>query len=269
MPFVDTGAVSLFYREQGSGEPPLLLIHELGGSGESWSGVLPRLAAARRTIAPDLRNAGRSEKPPGVVQLDDLADDLSAMLDALRLDTVDVVGSALGSLVAVAMALRHPARVRRLVLCACAPEISDTTREYLATRAERVRRDGMRPVADASLANAFPAPHEAARRAYRPHFLANDPAGCAELSLALTRMQIVKDFARIAAPTLVIQGAHDFIWPPEIGQRVAALIPGARFHLLPDGAHFPHLQVPDELAAVALDFLAEAAPPLSRAGDPD
>ena len=172
-------------------------------------------------------------------------------MDALRLDTADIVGSALGSLVAVVMALRHPARVRRLVLCACAPEITDTARDYLATRAERVRQGGMRPVADASLKNAFPDLHEAARRAYRPHFLANDPAGYAELSLALTRLKIAPaDFARIAAPTLVIQGAHDFIWPPETGRRVAALIPGARFHLLPDGAHFPHLQVPDELATV-------------------
>ena len=121
MPFFDTGTISLFYREQGSGQPPVLLIHELGGSGDSWGGVLPRLAAARRTIAPDLRNAGRSEKPPGAVELEDLADDFSALLDALRLDTADIVGSALGSLVAVVMALRHPARVRRLVLCAARP----------------------------------------------------------------------------------------------------------------------------------------------------
>jgi pimeloyl-ACP methyl ester carboxylesterase len=261
MPFVDTGAISLFYREQGSGQPPALLIHELGGSGKSWSGVLPLLAGARRAIAPDLRHAGRSEKPPGAVELDDLADDLAALLDALRIDAADVVGSALGSLVAVVMALRHPARVRRLVLCACAPEITDTARDYLATRAERVRREGMRPVADASLTNAFPAPHEGARCAYRPYYLANDPAGYAELSLALTRLKIgPADFACIAAPTLVIQGAHDFIWPPDIGQRVAALIPGARFHLLADGAHFPHLQVPSELATVVLDFLTAASP---------
>ncbi len=261
MPFVDTGAISLYYREQGSGQPPVLLIHELGGSGESWSGVLPLLAVARRVIAPDLRHAGRSEKPPGAVELDDLADDLAALLDALRLDTVDVVGSALGSLIAVVLALRHPVRVRRLVLCACAPEIGDAAREYLATRAQRVRREGMRAVADASLNNAFPDPHGAARRAYRPRYLANDPAGYAELSLALTRMQIAPaDFARIAAPTLVVQGAHDFIWPPETGERVAALIPEARFHLLADGAHFPHLQVPDALATVGLDFLTAATP---------
>lgn len=261
MPFIDTGAVSLFYREQGSGQSPVLLIHELGGSSESWSGVLPLLAVTRRAIAPDLRHAGRSEKPPGAAELDDLADDLAALLDALRLDEVDVVGSALGSLVAVVLSLRHPARVRRLVLCACAPEIADAARDYLAIRAERARREGMRPLADASLTNSFPAPHEPARRAYRPHYLANDPAAYAELSGALTRMRLApSDFARIAAPTLVIQGAHDFIWPPETGLRVAALIPGAQFHLLANGAHFPHLQVPAELSAVVLDFLTSARP---------
>lgn len=259
MPFVDTGKVSLFYHEQGSGQPPVLLIHELGGSSSSWSGVIPRLAVARRTIAPDLRNAGRSEKPPGPVELADLADDLADLLSALRLDGVDVVGSALGSIVALVLALRHPSRVRRLMLCACAPEITDTAREYLAGRAERVRRSGMRDAAEDSLRNAFPGGHEAARRAYRPIYLGNDPAGYAELSLALTRLRLTaEDFARVAVSTLVVQGAQDFIWPPETGQRVASLIPGARFQVLPDGAHFPHLQVPDALSRLVLAFLGSS-----------
>lgn len=261
MPFVDTGKISLFYQEQGSGHPPVLLIHELGGSGSSWSGVLPRLAGARRSIAPDLRNAGNSEKPPGPVELEELADDLADLLDALRLETVDVVGAALGSIVALVLTLRHPARVRKLMLCACAPGITETAREYLFQRAVRVRQRGMRAVTDESLHNAFPDVHEAARRAYRPSYLANDPAGYAELSLSLTRMRVTPgQLAQIAAPTLVVQGARDFIWPPETGQRVTSLIPGARFHVLADGAHFPHLQVPEAVSRLALDFLSGAGP---------
>jgi 3-oxoadipate enol-lactonase len=65
MPYVDTGRVSLFFENIGSGGIPVLLLHELGGSSESWREVIPLLAADRRVIAPDLRCAGRSEKPPG------------------------------------------------------------------------------------------------------------------------------------------------------------------------------------------------------------
>jgi len=118
MPYVDTGAVSLFLDEAGSGGIPVLLLHELGGSSESWRAVIPLLAADRQVIAPDLRCAGRSEKPPGGFALTDAADDLDAMLGALSIDRVDVIGAALGSLVGALLAIRHPARVGRLMMCA-------------------------------------------------------------------------------------------------------------------------------------------------------
>src|SRR5581483_8335998 len=90
MPYIDTGAVSLFFGEAGSGGTPVLLLHELGGSSESWRAVIPLLAADRRVIAPDLRCAGRSEKPPGAFTLAETADDLAALLGALNLDRLDV-----------------------------------------------------------------------------------------------------------------------------------------------------------------------------------
>jgi pimeloyl-ACP methyl ester carboxylesterase len=96
MPYIDTGAVSLFFEDAGSGETPVLLLHELGGSSESWRAVTPLLAADRRVVAVDLRCAGRSEKPPGGFTLADAADDLAALLRALDIDRVDVVGAALG-----------------------------------------------------------------------------------------------------------------------------------------------------------------------------
>src|ERR1700735_5032626 len=61
MPCIDTGRISLFFTEAGSGEVPVLLLHELGGSSESWREVIPLLAADRRVIAMDMRCAGRSE----------------------------------------------------------------------------------------------------------------------------------------------------------------------------------------------------------------
>ena len=71
---------------------PVLLLHELGGSSESWRGVIPRLASDRRVIAVDFRCAGRSEKPIGSFELSDLANDIEALLQALGIaDRVDVI----------------------------------------------------------------------------------------------------------------------------------------------------------------------------------
>src|SRR5712691_10298220 len=130
MPRIDTGRVSLFFEDAGSGTPPMLLLHELGGSSESWRAVIALLASDHRVIAVDMRCAGHSEKPPGPFTL---ADDLDALLRSLNLATpVDVIGAALGSLAGALLALRHPARVRRLMMCAVAPDMAGPTRAYLA-----------------------------------------------------------------------------------------------------------------------------------------
>jgi 3-oxoadipate enol-lactonase len=257
MPYVDIGRVSLFFSEAGSGGIPVLLLHELGGSSESWREVIPLLAPDRRVIAVDFRCAGRSEKPIGSFGLTDVADDIDALLHALGIaDPVDMLGAALGSLVGALLAIRHTERVRRLMMCAVAPYMAGPTRAYLAERAEKVRTVGMRGVAEASLANSFPASHPEQRAAYRAIYLGNDPAAYAELSLSLARLDMTAaDWGMIRAPTLVASGAHDFLWPPEIGQQVAKLIPNARFEVMHDAGHFPHLQVPETLTGLACGFL--------------
>ena len=157
MPCIDTGHISLFVAEAGGGGVPVVLLHELGGSSESWREVMPLMAATRRTIAVDMRGAGRSEKPPGRFDLADVADDLEGLLRALEIaGPVDVVGAALGSLVGALLAIRHPERVRRLMMCAVAADMAGPTRAYVAERAEKVRVAGMRGVAEVSLANSFP-----------------------------------------------------------------------------------------------------------------
>ena len=213
----------------------------------------------RRVIAVDVRCAGRSEKPPGPFTLADVADDLDGLLQALNLGgPVDVIGAALGSLIGALLAIHHPAQVRRLAMCAVAPEMAGPTRHYLAERAEKVRALGMRGVAEASLANSFPASHPAERAAYRGIYLGNDPAAYAELSLALGRLEMTAaDWREIQAPVLVASGAHDFLWPPPIGRQVAALIPEARFEVIEDAGHFPHLQAPATLVGLARSFFLD------------
>lgn len=256
MPYIETGRSSLFFEEAGSDGVPVLLLHELGGSSESWRAVIPLLSTDHHVLAADMRCAGRSEKPPGPFALADVADDLDEFLRALGLqEPVDVIGAALGSLAGALLAIRHPERVRRLMLCAVAPDMAGPTRSYLAERAGKVRTMGMRGVADASLANSFPASHPAERAAYRGIYLGNDPTAYAELSLALGRLEMTAaDWSAIRAPVLVASGADDFLWPPAVGRQVAALVPGARFDVMADAGHFPHLQAPATLVRLARGF---------------
>lgn len=261
MPYAELRDVSLFYEDAGVGDPPVLLLHELGGSSESWRHITPLITVCRRVIAPDMRCAGRSEKPPAQFEITDVATDITALLDNLHIDRVDVVGAALGAMVAAVLASQAPPRVRRIVLCAVTDTVDQRTRDYLNQRAGKLRSTGMRGVVEASLVNAFPEHHAAARAGYRPIYLANDPAAYGELSKALARMSATPDLWRnIACPALVMSGRHDFIWPPELGRRVADHLPHATFLELADAGHFPHLQTPQALSNAALPFLSRTSP---------
>lgn len=258
MPYADANGITLHYLDAGpSDAPAILLLPELGGSAESWAAVIPLLTPSHRVIAVDYRGAGRSEKPVAPFTLEQAADDLAAVVSGLGLAQTDVIGAALGSLMGLLLASRHPAMVRRLAMFAVADDMDGPTADYVSRRAVRIRAEGMRAVVDASLANSFPDAFAAERAAYRPLFLGNDPAAYAAMSLALARARFPDTVWRaVTAPTLAASGAHDFIWPPELGRRTAARIAGARFELLADAAHFPHLQTPDTVASLALRFFS-------------
>jgi pimeloyl-ACP methyl ester carboxylesterase len=81
------------------------------------------------------------------------------------------------------------------------------------------------------------------------------------LSKALARVSVTRDLWRnIQCPTSVMSGRHDFIWPPELGRRVAKHLPHATFLELADAGHFPHLHTPEALADAALRFLLRTSP---------
>lgn len=116
---VDAGGLRMHIAEAGEGEgrrDPILLVHGWPQHHYEWRGVIPLLTAAgRRVIAPDLRGFGWTDAPPGPVSAEVFATDLAALLDALELDRVDVVGHDWGGFSSFLLALDHPTRVRRLL----------------------------------------------------------------------------------------------------------------------------------------------------------
>lgn len=111
---IDTGRVRLHVVEAGDG-PPVLLLHGWPQHWYAWRHVIPRLAGSHRVIAVDLRGAGESDAPAIGYGTADLVADVIALLDALDLPTVDVVGHDRGGSIAFRLVLDHPERVRRLI----------------------------------------------------------------------------------------------------------------------------------------------------------
>ena len=173
--FVEANGVALRYELSGSGPKTLALVHEMGGSLESWDFVLPRLAEGRRVLRYDTRGAGLSEKVRGSLHIDTMADDLRALLDALNVDgPVALAGVAVGAAIAIRFAARYPERAAALVAMGPATGVTGDRRAATLARAEAIEKDGMRAVEQASLAASYPpvVRHDQARfEAFRSRWL--------------------------------------------------------------------------------------------------
>jgi pimeloyl-ACP methyl ester carboxylesterase len=119
---VQVGRNEWFVREAGNRDsPPLVLVHGWSFDGEmNFYGIIPALAEDFRVIVMDQRGHGKSDRIRGSFEVEDLADELSGVLDVLGVSGATVVGYSLGGMVAQTLALRHPAKVERLVLAATA-----------------------------------------------------------------------------------------------------------------------------------------------------
>jgi 3-oxoadipate enol-lactonase len=248
MPRLLANNVGLHYVEAGRGEPPLLLLHGLGGSLDIWRPILGTLAAARRVLAGDHRGHGASDKPGGPYTVRLLADDWVAALDALGIARADLLGLSLGGAVAMTIAARDPARVRALVL--------EDTWAYphpdfvgmLRARLELLARGDMAGYAEAAIpqvySDAYARANPAALDAYRARVAATEPGPLASAVRACLAHDMRGELARITAPTLVIVGAEDRLTPPFHAQYLFHAIAGAKLAVIEGSAHFPHLEAP-------------------------
>jgi 3-oxoadipate enol-lactonase len=256
MPFITLPAVGqepalmLHYESWGqpSAQPTLVLVHELGGTLESFREFAQQLAPRHHVVAYDQRGCGLSEKPGVPYGLDALGQDIGRLVEALDLrGPFNLMGLALGAVVALHYARQSMPRVRSLILCDGTSGIDENARGYLLNRAEKIRRQGMRSVLESSLKNSFrgllegPLPDFYLR--YSDQFLTNCPNSYAQHSEALAQMALDdQDFQRISCPVLVATGRNDFIWPIPTGEELAAKLTNARFQVVEGAAHFPPIQ---------------------------
>jgi 3-oxoadipate enol-lactonase len=260
MSFIEVNGVALRCELSGSGSRTVVLIHEMGGSLESWDEVAPRLAARRRVLRYDTRGAGLSEKVRGALSIDTMVDDLAALMDALGITgRVALAGIAVGGAIALHAAARLPQRISAAVVGSPAIGIAADRRAAVLARVDGIERDGLRSVVDDSMANGYPPElrADAARfAAFRARWLGNDPASYAAIYRMLAGTDLQAELARIGCPVLVLGGALDRVRPPALAEPVARAIPGARYALLQTG-HYMAVETPELVTAAVSEFLDE------------
>jgi len=257
MNFIEANGVSLRYAVEGSGKP-IVLIHEMGGTIESWGLLAPLLAAKRRVVRYDTRGAGFSEKISGALSIDTMTGDLIALLDGLGITgKVALAGTAVGGAIALHTAARFPDRVAAAIVSSPAISIPPEAREATRGRIDAMVRDGMRSAIEATAANSYPPElrTDVARfDAFKARWLANDPESYAAIYRMLVDMDLAPELSSIACPVLAIGGEFDRGRPPSRVEPIAKAVPGAIFKVLPVG-HYAGLQKPELMASEIGAFL--------------
>lgn len=245
------------YAVSGTRGRPALLIHEMGGSLESWDPVLEFIPREQRIIRCDLRGSGGSEKIRGEITCDDLADDVLELLDHLRItEPVNVTGVAIGGCTALRFAARNPERVHRLAPINPPTDAFGRSGEVLRERAKAADAHGMRAIVESALARSYPdflREDKERYDAYVARFLTNDPTSYAHIVRALANIDFTGVLERIRAPTLFLSGRHDLVRRSADIAAITPRVPGARF-LEIDGGHMPSVQAPAALAKVLTEF---------------
>ncbi len=262
MRIVKAGKVELQVMERGTGVP-ILLVHGFPLDHSMWDAQIEHLSRRWHVIAPDLRGFGGSQVTPGTVTMQQMADDLNALLDALAIDQPIVFcGLSMGGYVAFQFWRHHASRLRALVLCdtratADAPEAAAARLKMV----DHVLRAGTEYVADAMLPKLF-APstfenHPNAILLERQKILAAAPEGVAAALRGMAeRLDVRGDLPRIALPTLVLVGQTDAISTVDEMRGMAAAIPGAEFVVIPNSGHMTPLENPTAFNEAIEQFIA-------------
>ena len=248
----------IHWHEGGDG-PAVVLINGLACSGIVWPKTLVRRLEQRfRVLRPDNRGSGWSRSAPTPFLVEDMADDVAAVLEATGSGSATVLGLSLGGMIAQELALRHPARVGKLILVATRPPAP-----------EHVLGD---PLATGLMVAGL-APGETLRDLFLrqwasftgPGFVDDHPDRLSELvdallarptPRALLRQQLraaaawggARRLAALAAPTVVVHGAVDKLSLVRNGMRLAQLIPDAAYVELADVGHAVPYEAPERLA---------------------
>jgi 3-oxoadipate enol-lactonase len=260
MDFIELDGVALRYELSGKGDRTLVLVHEMGGSLESWDDVAPRFSESRRVLRYDTRGAGMSQKVRGELGLDTMADDIAALLDRIGIaGKVALAGIAVGGAIALHFAARYPERASAVAVGSPATGIAPDRRTAALERVAKIEAAGMAFAVEDSMQNGYaPELRSDLKRfeRYRARWLGNDPSSYATIWRMLAGADMQHELTALRCPVLVIGGSLDRVRPPPLAQAVASTIPGARYVEVRTG-HYMAVQTPGLIFDCIDAFLRE------------
>ncbi len=257
MPLIRSRGIDLFYDLAGPERAPVIAFsNSIGTTLEMWDGQVAALKGHYRCLRYDTRGHGRSPVVDCPVAIEDLADDLAGLLNALSIQETHVVGLSLGGMTAQAFALRHADRLDQLVLMATSAYLPPPA--AWLERAGTVRSGGMTTIVDAVIQRWFTPDFvdlsSVEVRLVRERFLANDPRGYAWCCEAIAGMDFRQALGEIKIPTLILAGGEDPATPVTMMEDLRDGIAGSALDILSPAAHLLNIEQAERVNHALIRF---------------
>jgi 3-oxoadipate enol-lactonase len=261
MSVIHANGLNIYYELGGAGAP-LLLIRGLGSTCEGFREQIRALAPHFQVVAFDNRCVGRTDQPQQPFSIADMADDTAALLEALEIESAHVFGVSLGGMVAQELSLRHPQKVRKLVLgCTHAGPRTALRSPVWAVQIFNESRDMPRPQA---LRYSIPILFARKTVAERPLLVEaalrvmennNQPKASYLLQLgAVLKHDTFDRLHQITQPTLVMTGTEDALIDPGNSRLLSEHIPGAQMIEFEETGHLFFTEKPELVNNALIEF---------------
>lgn len=241
--------------------PAVLLSSGLGGSGSYWTPQVAALAAHHRVILYDHRGTGRSDRALPDASVEAMGDDIARILDGLGIASAAIVGHAAGGIAGLALAMKAPERVERLVLVNGWARAERHFLRCFETRLALLHGSGVEAYVRAQPLFLYPAAwiaeHFDALEEEAAHIIAAFPGvDTVERRIAgLAAFDEADRLAGCAVPVLALASADDMLVPWRASRMLAEGLPNGRFVLLPRGGHACNVTEPTAFATALHPFL--------------
>ena len=258
-------AIKLAYTETGSGETPIVLLHGYPFNRSMWREQVEALSESYRVITPDLRGHGETSAAPAATTLEEMARDVAALLDELRIERALIGGLSMGGYVTFSFYSLFRERTRALILADTRPQgDKEEAARNREQQAEKILKEGMESIADDFLKKVLTPvtlserPELVAR--VREMITSTKPAGAAAALRAMAaRPDQTNLLAEINVPVLIIVGSEDTLTTPDDAELMKRSIPDSRLKIIEGAAHLSNMERPAEFTGALQAFLDELA----------
>ena len=260
---IKTNNIELNYEIAGNEKAPwITLSHSLACNLHMWDDQMDLLTQKFRVLRFDTRGHGLSTAPAGDYTLDQMADDVKGLFDALNITRTHWMGLSMGGMIGQTFELKYPGIFQSLVLADTTSRRPPNAAEMWGARIQAARAGGMESVLDSTLARWFTAPYKASAKDVMARIgqqiLTTPVDGFCGACAAIAKVDTLDRLKEINIPALVLVGEEDHGTPPEMARAIHANLRGSELITIKSAAHLSNVEQREVFNRVVMEFLGHA-----------